>query len=294
MVRLGIDLGGTKIEGIALDDAGAILHRLRVATEAERGYAHILERIALVYAQLCKHIGDLEHSLGIGTPGSLSPRSGLLRNANTVALNGRALLADLEQRLSRRLVLANDANCFALAEARLGAARDTALAFGVIMGTGCGGALVIDGQVHVGRHAIGGEWGHMSIDPAGPRCYCGQHGCVETFISGSGLETRHHERTGTRRSALEIVAGFRNGDQACRATMAAFFDRFGRALANVIDVLDPDVVVLGGGLSNVDELYSLGIEAVRRYVFSDVFDTPIVRHTLGDSAGVFGAALIGR
>lgn len=294
MVRLGIDLGGTKIEGIALDDAGAILHRLRVATEAEQGYAHILERIALVYAQLRKRVGDRDHSLGIGSPGSLSPRSGLLRNANTVALNGRALLADLEQRLSRQLVLANDANCFALAEARLGAARDAALAFGVIMGTGCGGALVIDGQVRVGRNAIGGEWGHMSIDPAGPRCYCGQHGCVETFISGSGLEARHHERTGTRCSALDIVAGFRNGDQACRATMAAFFDRFGRALANVIDVLDPDVVVLGGGLSNVDELYSLGIEAVRRYVFSDVFDTPIVRHTLGDSAGVFGAALIGR
>lgn len=294
MVKLGIDLGGTKIEGIALDDAGAILHRLRIATEAEGGYVHILERIALVYGQLCEHIDRHEHSLGIGTPGALSPRSGLLRNANTVVLNGRPVLADLEQRLSRRLTLANDANCFALAEAHLGAARDAALAFGVIMGTGCGGALVIDGQVHVGRNAIGGEWGHMSIDPAGPRCYCGQRGCIETFISGSGLEARHYERTAARRSALDIVAGFRHGDEACRATMAAFFDRFGRALANVIDILDPDMVVLGGGLSNIDELYSIGIESVRRYVFSDALDTPIVRHALGDSAGVFGAALIGR
>lgn len=293
MRKLGIDLGGTKIEGIALDEHGGALHRLRLATEADGGYAHILDRIAMVHAQLCERIDGAAHTLGVGTPGALSSRTGLLRNANTVVLNGQPLLHDLERRLARPLTLANDANCFALAEARHGAARGAAIAFGVIMGTGCGGGLVVDGRVHVGRHSIGGEWGHMSIDPAGPLCYCGQRGCVETFISGSGLQARHAERTGERRGAAEIVADFRRGEAACRATMTAFFEHFGRSLANLIDIVDPDVVVLGGGLSNIDELYTLGIDAVRRQVFSDTFETPIVRHTLGDSAGVIGAALIG-
>lgn len=294
MVKLGIDLGGTKIEAIALDEDGVEQCRLRMPTEAERGYTHILDRIGQIHQALLTRIGRAEHTLGIGTPGALSPRSGLMRNSNTVALNGRPLAQDLEHRLGRRFTLANDANCFALAEARLGAARGASVAFGVIMGTGCGGGLIIDGHVHVGRLAMGGEWGHMSIEPGGPACYCGQRGCVETFISGSGLEARHAERTGVRRSAVDILAGFRLNDSACRRTMTEFFERFGRAMANLIDILDPDVVVLGGGLSNIDELYTLGVDAVRRQVFSDVFDTPIVRHTLGDSAGVIGAALIGR
>ncbi len=294
MVKLGIDLGGTKIEGIALDEHSAELCRLRVATRADQGYAHILERVTHVYRALIAKVGAGDHTLGIGTPGALSRRSDLLRNSNTVALNGKPLAQDLARLLGRPFTLANDANCFALAEARLGAARGASIAFGVIMGTGCGGGLIVDGRVHVGRLAIGGEWGHMSIDPDGPPCYCGQRGCVETFISGSGIEARHAERTGARCSAIDIVAGFRQGDEACVATMSVFFDRFGRALANLIDVLDPDVVVLGGGLSNIDELYTLGVDAVCRQVFADAFDTPIVRHTLGDSAGVIGAALIGR
>jgi fructokinase len=201
---------------------------------------------------------------------------------------------DLRARLERDFVLENDANCFALAEALHGAARGKRVVFGVIMGTGCGGGLVLDGAAHTGLQSIAGEWGHMSIDPNGPLCYCGQRGCVETFISGSGLASRYAELTGTRRSALEIVTDYRSGEPDAVAVMETFFARFGRALANVIAVIDPDIVVLGGGLSNVDELYTVGVAETARRVFSDSLETPIVRHLLGDSAGVIGAALVGR
>jgi len=304
MLHLGIDLGGTKIEGAVLDDHLSVLHRERMPTEAASGYGHILSRVASMRDRLvdwvhehaasaCIGQAGPEYTLGVGTPGAPSHRTGLLRNSNTLALNGRPLAADLAQRLDHSLRLENDANCFALAEATLGAGRGQRLVFGVIMGTGCGGGLVIDGQLHVGRNAIGGEWGHMSIDPAGPPCYCGQRGCVETFVSGSGVEARFAESTGKAWSTRAIVAGAESGDPRCRAALDVFYGHFGRALANVIDILDPDIVVLGGGLSNIDDIASRGRDAVAACTFTDAFDTPIVRHRLGDSAGVIGAAILG-
>jgi fructokinase len=201
--------------------------------------------------------------------------------------------ADLEKLLGRKIEIQNDANCFAMAEALLGAGQGKKLIFGVIMGTGCGGGIVHHGEVLTGAQAIAGEWGHMSIDPHGPVCYCGKRGCVETFISGGGLENRYAEKFGVRRSLKEVVRDYENHAPPAVDFMHEFFDHFGRALANVIDILDPDLVVLGGGVSNVPALYTEGVAAVRKYVFTDELLTPIVQHQLGDSAGVLGAALVG-
>jgi fructokinase len=294
MLRFGIDLGGTKIEGAILDAHGAVVFRERIATEAAGGYAHIIGRIATLYRTMVAHVSQAPHTLGIGTPGSLSPITGRLRNSNTVSMNGQPLVANLEVALGRTFVIENDANCFALAEALQGAGRGHKVVFGVIQGTGCGGGLVWAGEVHRGRNAIGGEWGHHVIDPSGALCYCGAHGCVETFISGSGLERAYRDRGGPQHTAHEIVAAARAGERIAVDTMNAFYRSFGRALANLLDILDPDVVVLGGGLSNIDELYTRGVDAVRAQVFSDQLTTPIVRNELGDSAGVIGAALIGK
>ncbi|MGA1194564.1 MAG: ROK family protein [Kiritimatiellia bacterium] len=291
--RVGIDLGGTKIEGVVLDPRGEVLVRRRVPTVQEDGYEAILDCIAVLYRGVVEEAGNPDHTLGIGTPGAVSPRTGLLKNSNTLCLNGKPIHRDLESRVEHALRLENDANCFALAEAIQGAGRGARMVFGVIMGTGCGGGLVIDGQVWTGAQAIGGEWGHMSIDPAGAPCYCGRRGCVETFISGSGLQRQWRERHGQARSLPDIVAGHRSGEPEACAFMADFFEHFGRALGNLINVLDPDVVVLGGGVSNIDELYTEGAAGVGRHIFSDSMETPIVRHQLGDSAGVIGAALLG-
>jgi fructokinase len=293
MHRIGIDLGGTKTEGVILGENGTEIYRERIPTEASRGYRHILSRVALLYERMHAHIRNAPHTLGIGTPGAVSPRTGLLRNANTVALNGQPFTADLEAIVGRQFVVANDANCFALAEALLGAARGYPMVFGIIMGTGCGGGLVIGGQVHVGRTAIGGEWGHTSIDPNGPLCYCGTRGCVETYISGSGIKARYLERAGQLLDAPQIFAAAVANEPTSVTVIDAFYGYFGRALANLINVIDPDVVVLGGGLSNVEGLYDRGVSEVRRRVFADYFDTPIVKNQLGDSSGVIGAALIG-
>jgi len=293
MHRIGIDLGGTKIEGVVLDASGAEIFRKRIDTQQEKGYRHILGRIKELHDELGGQVKGQPTAFGIGTPGAISPRTGLMKNSNTVCLNGQPLKADLEQSLGRRINIQNDANCFAMAEALHGAGRGHNLVFGVIMGTGCGGGIVHKGQVIVGRQAIAGEWGHTSIDPAGPSCYCGQRGCVETYISGGGAEARYTEKFGARKSFQEIVNDFRAGDANAGEFMREFFRRFGRAMANVIDVLDPDVVVLGGGVSNFDALYTEGIAAVKSFVFSDSLETPIVRHQLGDSAGVIGAALVG-
>jgi fructokinase len=291
--KIGIDLGGTKIEGVALDQAGGEVVRRRLATEAEGGAAHIVARVALLYAGLVYAIDDVPHTLGIGTPGAISARTGLLKNSNTVCLNGQPLRQMLEDALRHRLRIENDANCFALAEALQGAGRGHGCVFGVIMGTGCGGGIVIDGQVRTGPQALAGEWGHMVIDPAGPACYCGAHGCVETFISGSGLERRFRERHGEALSAADIDQGALAGDARCATAMDDFFARFGQATANLIAVLDPDVIVLGGGLSNIDELYTRGMAETAKRVFSDELATPVLKNQLGDSAGVIGAALIG-
>ena len=232
-------------------------------------------------------------TFGIGTPGAISPRTGLLKNSNTVCMNGQPVKADLEKLLGRKIEIQNDANCFAMAEALLGAGRGKKLVFGVIMGTGCGGGIVYKGEVFTGAQAIAGEWGHMSIDPHGPLCYCGQQGCVETFISGGGLEKRYRGKIRREASAQGNRARYFAGEPQAVEFMQRFFDRFGRALANLIDILDPDIVVIGGGVSNFKALYTEGVAAVRKYVFTDELETPIVKHQLGDSAGVLGAALVG-
>ena len=292
-VVIGIDLGGTKIEGVVLGDDLVPLERRRVPTERERGYEHIIERVAgLVEALRATAPGS--DVVGIGTPGSLSARDGTLKNSNTVCLNGRSLHADLERRLGLRVLLENDANCFALAEARAGAGQGHAMVFGVILGTGVGGGLVHDGRLWSGPQHIAGEWGHHAIDPAGPPCYCGQRGCVETLLSGAALEAAYRAAGGPPLAAAEIAARAATGERAARDVVDRYLDRFGRALANVIDVLDPDVVVIGGGMSKLDALYDQGRAAVARYVFNDELRTPIVPNRLGDSAGVIGAALLAR
>jgi len=291
--RVGIDLGGTKIEAAVLDPEGRVMVRRRVPTLATEGYASILQRIAALYHAVVAEAGQPQHTLGIGTPGARSRRTGLMKNCNTVCLNGRPLDRDLAVALGHPLRMENDANCFALAEALQGAGRGNRMVFGVILGTGCGGGLVLDGQVWTGRHAIGGEWGHMQLRPDGPPCYCGQRGCNEAYLSGGGLEKRWQEAHGDGRSLAMILQDARRGEPVAAAFFTRFLADFGRALANVIDVLDPDIVVLGGGVSNVEELYGEGVKQVARQVFTDDFDTPIVRHALGDSAGVIGAALIG-
>jgi fructokinase len=293
MFRIGIDLGGTKIEGVVLDPRGGEVFRKRIATQQEHGYDHILDRIHVLYRELTAAIGQQPHTFGLGAPGAVSPRTGQLKNSNTLCLNGRPLKTDLERLLGRNIGMQNDANCFALAEALHGAGRGGRLVFGVIMGTGCGGGIVHNGQLIVGPQGIAGEWGHTSIDPNGPACYCGQRGCVETYISGGGAEARYAERFGVQRRFTEIARAYGQGDPSAVEFMKDFFRHFGRSLANLIDVLDPDVVVLGGGVSNFPALYTEGVAEVARQVFSDSLETPIVQHQLGDSAGVIGAALIG-
>jgi fructokinase len=288
---IGIDLGGTKIEGVVVDEHLVPLHRVRVATERERGYGHIVERVAVVAAELRAH-APAARVIGIGTPGSISTRTGTLKNSNTTCLNGRPLRADLERRLGIPVRLENDANCFALAEARHGAAVGRALVFGVILGTGVGGGIVVDGRLWSGPQHIAGEWGHHAIDPAGPACYCGQRGCVETLLSGPALEAAYRDAAGGNATAVEVAARASAGEPVAARVVDAWLDRFGRALANVVSILDPDAVVLGGGLSNIDALYTRGRDAVARHVFNDELRTPILRPRLGDSAGVLGAALL--
>ena len=288
---IGIDLGGTKIEGVVLGDDLHPLERRRLPTERERGYEHIVERVAGMVGALRASAPGCD-VVGIGTPGSLSARDGTLKNSNTTCLNGRPLQADLERRLGLRVLLENDANCFALAEARAGAGQGRAMVFGVILGTGVGGGIVHEGRIWVGPQHIAGEWGHHAIDPSGPACYCGQRGCVETMISGPALEVAYRAAGGSPATAAEVAARAAAGEPRATAVVDRYLDRFGRALANVINILDPDVVVLGGGVSRLETLYTRGRDAVARYVFNDELRTPIVPNRLGDSAGVIGAALL--
>ncbi len=291
--RIGIDLGGTKIEGILLDVSGKEIARKRIETEQGKGYEAILERIKGLCGELERQVPGQAVTLGIGTPGSLSVRTELLKNSNTLCLNGKPFKKDLEKILGRKVEIQNDANCFALAEALQGAGIGSKLVFGVIVGTGCGGGIVYEGKVLVGKQRIAGEWGHTVIDPLGPPCYCGKRGCVETLISGGGLEARYAETYGKKLSLREIMERYRSKEKNEIRFMEQFFTHFGRALGNLINILDPDKIVLGGGVSNMDELYTEGVAAVQKEVFNDECTTPIVRHALGDSAGVIGAALIG-
>ncbi len=303
MYRIGIDLGGTKIEGVLLDTGNESsdkkveyreIHRFRVPTEQERGYEAILKTLDEVQKTLAAKIPGKPYTLGIGTPGSISPKTDLLRGSNTVCLNGKPVQKDLEKLLNRTLDVENDANCFAMAEAIYGAGRGHRMVFGVIMGTGCGSGIVIDGQVWRGQMANGGEWGHHTIDPNGPDCFCGKKGCAELFISGGGLEKRYHALFGEKRKFSEVLEDYRNGKPREKEFVEFFFDQFGRALSNIINIIDPNAVVMGGGLSNVPEVYTHGVERLKRYLVSDYFDTPVVKNQLGDSAGVIGAALIGK
>ena len=291
----GIDLGGTKIEGVVLPsaDSTAPLCRIRVATEAERGYDHVRSQIHGLIDSMRSRVGQSPPAVGIGTPGVLDPDTGRLKNSNTTCLIGEPLQSDLENELGADVVLANDANCFALAEARLGAGRGAETVFGVIMGTGVGGGVVIDGRALYGCQGIAGEWGHNVIDATGPACYCGHSGCVETFLAGPHLERFYENLSGAAARLPEIAARHRDGgDEHASATMARLMTYFGRAVAVVVNILDPHVVVLGGGVSNVDLLYSEGVEQLAHWVFNDRCHTRVARNQLGDSAGVFGAAML--
>lgn len=288
--RIGIDLGGTKTEGILLSAEGATLRRERRPTPAAGEYGAILDGIVDLVREL---EGGETCPVGVGTPGAISTRTGTLKNSNTLSLNGRDIHGDLEARLGRRIRVANDANCFALSEATDGAAAGRPVVFGVILGTGVGGGVVLDGRLHQGLQRIAGEWGHNVLDPGGPPCYCGRRGCVETFLSGPGL-VRDYESGGgaSGGDAAAILRGVDEGEASAVAAWQRYLERFGRALAGVINVLDPDAVVLGGGLSNVDRLYEEGREALEREVFNDELLTPLLRNAHGDSSGVRGAALL--
>ena len=291
----GIDLGGTKIEGVVLPsrDSAEPLCRLRVPTGAEGGYAGVRDRICGLVEAMKAEAGEAPRAIGIGTPGVLDPETGLIKNSNTTCLIGEPLRDDLERELGVDIAMANDANCFALAEAALGAGRGAETVFGVIMGTGVGGGVVVNGRVLYGCQGIAGEWGHNLLDPEGPDCYCGRRGCVETFLSGPHLERFYEQAAGRRRSLADIVDLHRAGsDPHAAATVERLLAYFGRALAVVVNLLDPHVVVLGGGVSNVDLLYSEGPGRLARWMFNDRCETRIARNQLGDSAGVFGAAML--
>ena len=288
MHKIGIDLGGTKTEGVLLDEKFEIIDRKRLATNQQEGYLSILELIKNLVDDL-KQKTDDSVSIGICTPGALSKQSGVIKNSNTQCLIGKDIKNDLENILKQKISIENDANCFTLAESKLGAAQKFDIVFGVIMGTGVGGGIVIKEQIHNGRTNIAGEWGHHCIKPAGNSCYCGKSGCVETYLSGPALEKRWEEISGEQQSVSEILQA--NNNQYPR-WKGEFLENFGLALGNVIDILDPDAIVLGGGLSNIPFLYDQGKDSVYHQVFSDQIDTPILKNKLGDSAGVFGACMI--
>lgn len=293
-MRIGIDLGGTKIEGIALDDNGEQLWRQRVDTpvgDYEATLKAISNMVLLIEAET-EQVG----SVGIGTPGALSPQSGLLRNSNSVCMNDRPVKQDLEQKLSREIRISNDANCFALSEAIDGAAQGANVVFGVIIGTGTGAGIVVNGQVLEGPNAIAGEWGHNPLpwstdnERPGPDCYCGKQGCIETYLSGPGLSQAYKSLTSIHMSAIDIVARAKAADPVAVRCVEAYEDRMARSLAHVINILDPDVIVLGGGMSNIRRLYGNVPSLIKQYVFSDVLRTRLLPPKFGDSSGVRGAA----
>jgi fructokinase len=294
-VRIGIDLGGTKIEIVALDDAGRELLRRRVATPTREGYDAIVQSLVGLVQEAEAMLGA-RASVGIGTPGAVSPATGRIKNSNTTCLIDRPLGEDLERALGRPVRIANDANCFALSEASDGAAAGAEVVFGVILGTGVGGGIVVSGRPLAGRNAIAGEWGHGPLpwprddERPGPACYCGKHGCIETFLSGPGLSRDHAAHGGGPATATEIATAAEAGDVLARATLGRYADRLARGLAAVINVLDPDVIVLGGGVSNIAWLYEAVPARWGAWVFSDRVDTALRPARYGDSSGVRGAA----
>ena len=297
MLRIGVDLGGTKIEVIALTEGGCELVRQRVPTPAG-DYVATLRTVAELVRTIEHGLGE-PSSVGIGMPGAISPATGLLKNANSTCLNGRPVRQDLEALLGRDVRIANDANCFTLSEATDGAARDDEIVFGVILGTGVGGGIAVSKQLLIGANAIAGEWGHNPLPlPRGqdlplPDCYCGRQGCIETYLSGPGMAARHAAATGIVLSPPEIIARAAAGDAGAESSLQRYEDRLARSLANVINILDPDAIVLGGGMSNIDRLYTNVPRHWQRYVFSDRVDTKLARNHHGDSSGVRGAAWLG-
>jgi len=292
----GIDLGGTKIEGAILDPArpDQAVHRLRLPTESAKGYDHVLDQIVAVISKLEEVSGEKRPAaIGIGTPGATEPSTGTLKNSNTVCLNGKALRDDLASRLGIEVRLANDANCFALAEATLGAASGHAVVMGLILGTGVGGGVVVNGNVLEGEHGIAGEWGHNPMCGEFTPCYCGRKGCIETVFAGPSLERFYREQTGESVKLPEISARARAHDPVAQATLDRLRNKFGEAIAAVINILDPHAIVIGGGVGNLDLLYAEETRAaVLRHTFNSEVRTKFLRPTLGDSAGVFGAAML--
>lgn len=299
-MRIGIDLGGTKIEAIVLGDDGRERARQRIASPHD-DYDSTVRAIACLVEAVAEVAGCApETPVGVGIPGASSPRTGLVKNANSTWLIGHALDRDLESALKRPVRIANDANCFAVSEAVDGAGQGSAMVFGIILGTGVGGGLAINGQAHAGMNAIAGEWGHNPLpwpqaiggfdEHPGPKCYCGKSGCIETFLSGPGLSRDHKAGGGSDVQANDIVALAAAGDALANESLQRYIDRLARAVSGVINILDPDIIVFGGGLSHLETIYDVLPKTLGQYVFSDVCETPIVKNRHGDSSGVRGAA----
>lgn len=294
MVRIGIDFGGTKIEAAALSAQGEFVARVRRPNPGD--YAQAVETVAELVAEAERQAGGREATVGVGLPGSLSPRTGRMRNANSVWLNDKPFKEDLEKALGRTVRLENDANCFALSEAMDGAAAGAAVVFGAILGTGCGGGVVVRGHTVEGANKIGGEWGHTPLpwpteeERAAHTCWCGRSNCLETWVSGSAFCEDYERATGEKLAGDAVMARARAGEAAAAAALDRYVDRLGRALAVICDIIDPDAIVFGGGMSNTQELYERVPPVVARYAFSDVFVTKVLKARFGDSSGVRGAA----
>jgi len=295
----GIDLGGTKIECAVLDSHNnlEVVVRMRLPTESDKGYEHILSQIKKLIDMVAGQVGEKPSKIGFATPGVLEPESQLMKNSNTICLNGKPMRKDLEAILGIPVQLANDANCFALAEALIGAGKDypkAEVVFGVIMGTGVGGGLVVNNKIIGGHHGIGGEWGHNILEENGDPCYCGKAGCVEQVISGPALERFYEKISGEKLSLKTILEQYNEGkNEFAIATIDRLLEFYGRAISTLINVLDPGLIVIGGGVGNIDLLYTAGFEKIKKYIFNKgVVTTPILKPRLGDSAGVFGAALL--
>lgn len=293
----GIDLGGTKIEGIilpSLADPKPII-RSRVDTEADKGYDHIVRQIGLLVDKMKNETGSIPSKIGFGTPGVLDPILHTMKNCNSTALNGQPLKKDLEATLGIPVELANDANCFALAETHWGVVKEKTpeakLVFGIIMGTGVGGGIVFEGKVWGGKHGIAGEWGHNFLDNSGGPCYCGKNGCVETILSGPGLQRFYKQISGTEKTLKEVVTDA-DSDPFAQQTLDRLHFYFGKAVSSITNLLDPDVIIVGGGVGNVSSIYTQGIESLRQHIFNNRLDVPVLKPSLGDSAGVFGAAAL--
>lgn len=290
-MRIGIDLGGTKIEGILLGENSEEHLRLRVPTPVVQGYDAVLAEVAGLVSRL---EADFQSPLpvGIGTPGTISRKTGKMKNSNTTSLNHRPFKDDLQRCLNREIRMANDANCFALSEAVDGAGAGYGVVFGVILGTGVGGGLVLNGKIHEGPNSIAGEWGHNVLEESGPDCYCGKQGCVETLISGPGFARDYRALGGESLSGSEIAQRLDAGEDLASEAFERYLNRLGSALASLMGILDPDAVILGGGMSNIEAIYSRIADAIVPHIFSDEVVTPILKNKHGDSSGVRGAALL--